>query len=372
MTRMKRTRTPALTSIAALLAATLTGAAMAQDPADTIYLRDGASESGTIVDESYAGVALQPEKGAKKTIAWDQVQTIQYSDAPLELSAALATLDGGNFEAAVEPLQAILASEQESELRPMILQQTLFHLAFAEQRLGHAEQAMRAYDRLLLGFPNGRYLRMTGENLMALHLAKGDPSTAQVALDALAQNAQKSPGFELELGILRGRLLEAQGKNDEAREQFSAVATAPNAPSGVVQEAKLGRGRLLLREGQKAEAETIFRALVSEPGPARVQSGAWNGLAALRADEGFKAKDSDTLREALYAYLRTVVQYKPLTGESSEEFERALAGAVSCFEYLSQIEQNRERKKLWESRAQERRDQLESEFPHSAFLEKKR
>lgn len=353
---------------AALLLALCAVPLGAQDEIDRVFLRDGTTEAGKVVEEGYAGVVIEPERGAKKTLAWDTVQSVQYFDAPEALGTGLATLSAGNFESALEQFETLVA--EDAEFRPFIVQQGLFHVAYLKQRLGRGAEAIVGYRDLLEKFPDGRYLRPAGENLVALLLAQNNAAAAQEGLDKLAAGAKDVPGVEAEVGILRARLLEGQKSHAEARDAYAAVEALADAPKPLVQEAKLGRARTLLAEGKGAEAEPIFRALVAEAALSRVQSGAWNGIGEIQAAGGKTDRDADRILEALYAYLRTVVQYRPLTGESTEEYERALSGAATCFQYLSELEQNPERKRLLRDRSSERQEQLEREFPNSVFLNK--
>ena len=339
----------------------------AQEESDTLYLTNGSTENGKVLEEAFNGVSFQPEKGAKKVVPWNTVRSIDYSSAPEELSGALATLAAGNPEAAGEELARVLETEGN---RPMIVQQALFHLAWVHQRLGQADEAVGEYGKLLKDFPKGRYLRNVGENLVDLYLAKGDPGKARSSVADLAQGAKGLEGFDLVTGLLEAKVLEGEGKAAEAGQRYAAVEGAAAADPGLAQEAKLGRARMLLHENKGAEAEPILRALISESTNPRVQSGAWNGLGELQAADGRAKKNSDRILDALYAYLRSVVQYKPLPGESTEEYERALAGAATCFRYLSELEQNPEKKKQHRDRERERLEQLQLEFPNSAFLKK--
>jgi hypothetical protein len=253
----------------------------------------------------------------------------------------------------------------------MIVQQALFHLAYALQRMGKAGDADARYAKLLQDFPKGRYLRQAAENLLELRLAANDVPGAQSLLASVSEGAKGVEGIEPLIGLLEARLLEGQGKNSEAGQRFAAVEATAGASPGIVQEARLGRARVLLRENKGAEAEPMFRALITESSLARVQSGAWNGLGELQAADGRAKKNAERILDALYAYLRSVVQYKPLPGESTEEYERALAGAATCFKYLSELEQNPEKKKLHRDRERERLEQLQLEYPSSSFLKKK-
>jgi tetratricopeptide (TPR) repeat protein len=337
---------------------------------DTVYLRDGNSEMGTILEETWNGVSFQTERGAKKVIPWDTVQSLDYFDASEDLDNGVATLSAGNPERARELFTAVL---EDDTLRPMAIQQALFYSAFAEQRLGKKDEALAAYTRLLKEFPSGRFLRLAAENALQIHIAGSDSAAARAALDELSTSAKGAEGLDPLLKLLEARLLEGEKKLAEAREAFAALEGLAGAPPELVQEAKLGRARILLAEGKAAEAEPIFRALIAESTSPRVQSGAWNGIGEMLSTEGRAKKggDQERILEGAYAYLRTIVQYRPQTGESTEEYERALDGAATCFQYLSEIEQNPERKKLWRDRNRELVEQLELEYPGSVFLTKK-
>ncbi len=337
------------------------------DPQDTLYLRDGSTELGTVLEESLAGLSFQPERGAKKVVAWDAIQTIEYPDAPEELATGLITLGAGNLQSALEQFQTVLATE---EMRPMIVQQALFYLAYAQQQLGQVDGALASYAKLFEDFPRSRYLQQAAENVIELHLQKGDAAAAEKLLGDLERGAKDAEGAETVLGLLQARLLEGQGKQAEAREKYAAVEGLAGAAPSLVQEAKLGRARMLLAEGKAAETEPLLRGLVMESQNPRVQSGAWNGLGEIALADGRARKNGDRILEALYAHLRTVVQYKPLPGESTAEYERALSGSATCFKYLSELEQNTEKKKLLRDRERERDEQLKREFPNSAFLKK--
>ena len=334
---------------------------------DSVYLRDGSTEVGKVLEMSFTGVSVQPEKGAKKTLANDNVVNIEFFDAPEDLQSGHATLLAGNFEVAREQLKLALATEG---LRPVVVQEILADLAYAEQRQGNLDGAIAGYTRLLADFPKGRYLRQAGENLIALQSQKGNADGARASLDKLTAGAKGVEGIDAVVALLEARLLEAQKKTADANARYAALEGMAGADPVLVQEAKLGKARTLLHNGKAAEAEPIFKALISESANARVQSGAWNGLGEIQVTEGRAKKDADKILDALYAYLRTVVQYKPLPGESTEEYERALEGAATCFQYLSELEQNPEKKKIWRDRENDRREQLQTAFPNSTFAKK--
>ncbi|MSR61668.1 MAG: tetratricopeptide repeat protein [Planctomycetes bacterium] len=334
---------------------------------DTVYLAGGTSETGKVLESSFSGLSFQPEKGAKKVVPWETVLRVDYFDAPEDLQLGLAALNAGNAEAALQPLEAALASEG---IRPPLVQEALFHLSYAEQRVGQAKEAADGYTKLLTNFPKGRYLRMAGENLLALRLAANDTGGAQSTVTTLSEGAKGLEGVEAVIGLLEARLLEGQNKAAEAGLRYAAVEALAGAAPGLVQEAKLGRARMLLGTDKAGEAEPIFRELTIAGSSSRVLSGAWNSLGELQAKDGRAKKNSERILDGLYAYLRTVVQYKPLPGESTEEYERAVAGAENCFRLLSELEQNPEKKRKLRDLEHERHDQLQQEYPNSVYLKK--
>lgn len=364
--RMPSNRPP-LVLLGAWALTSLCGPAAAQEELlDVLYLRDGATETGLVLDETMEGLSFKPETGAKKVVPWPDVQSVEYGDAPDEFTSALATLGAENHELALEQFQNALADEA---ARDVIRQQAQFHVAGLQQRLGAVDQARAGYEQVLLEFPRGRFVRMAGENLIGLQLQAGDAAGARATLDSLAGGLEGVPGGELVVGLLEAGLLLADGKLAEARQRYDAVESAAGESAELAQEARLGRARTLALEGKKAEAEPVLRALVAESKNARVQSGAWNALGEMGAADGRARKDADIILDALYAYLRTVVQYKPLPGESTTEYERALAGAGTCFRYLSELESNAEKKRLLRQRHTDRQEQLQREFPNSPFLD---
>jgi len=364
MTSVKLSGARALLCALACGALPLTSAAQ-EGGGDVVYLRDGTTLNGEVTAQSYKELTFQEEGGAKKTLPWTSVQSVDYFDAPDELTSGLAMLSAGNLEEALKEIAAVLGTE---ELRPFVVQDALVLQAHLHQRLGQAAPAREAYAKLLHDFPKGHHLLTAGENLIALHMQANDAPGAHTALDGLSASLKDEPGAEPVLGLLDAGLLLAEGKNDAALERYRSVENATGADPSLVEEARLGRARILLATNKAAEAEPLLKALVVESVSARVQSGAWNELGELEMVAGRTKKDGDLILTGLYDFLRTVVQYKPLPGETTAPYERALAGASKCFQLLSELEQNAEKKKLLLNRKRERVELLQREFPNSPYL----
>lgn len=354
-------RAPALAATLVLAWAGMP-AARAQD-VDTVTLKEGKSE-GKIESEDFAGISVEMRGGAKRTYPWSDVVSVSYGSTP-ELATALESYTAGRLDEALGLLEEL----ESGKPRPPVMQQVLLHKAMIQEREGKTDEALGSWTALLDTFPKGRYLRRASEGLVAGLLGQKRAAEATPALDKIAAGAEGVAGFGAEIDILRGRVHENLGDTAAAEASYKAAEAAADAAPAAKQEARLGQGRCLALSGKKSEAEQIFRALSKEDAPPHVLAGAWNGLAAKWRDEGKDKKDIERLYEALYGYLRGVVQYAPRAGEPTLEYQCALAGAAQCFRYISQLERTPEKKRRYEELADEHLAQLRAEYPGSPYLE---
>jgi tetratricopeptide (TPR) repeat protein len=348
----------------ACLLAALSYAAPQDKATDTVALVSGTTVSGTIESEEWAGLSLK-EKGSSRLIPWAEIASTTYAEAPEELESAVSAAVGGRIEEA----RAGFAGLAETDLRPLDRQRMLFHAGWAELRAGATDAGVGHLRDLLEAYPSGRYLRAATESAAFALLTKGDGAGAAALLDQATQ-AAKDPGPQAEIAVVRGHLLEVQGKTDEARAQFEAAEKAADTSEAVRMEAKLGVARAAALGGDRAAAEPVFRELTKASAPPHVLAAAWNGLGDLLSEEGRSKKSIDLVVEGAYGYLRGVVQYTPEIGEPTIEHERALAGASRCFKYISELEQNADRKKVYADRSKSLADELRSTYPASGFLPK--
>lgn len=357
-------RTSVWTALCLSLA--LASSASAQDK-DTVQLKDGKSDTGRIKSEDFGGLTLEA-KGGARVIEWSAIvpNGIVYSGSP-EFTSAKESLDAGKFDDALAKLTELKA---DTKLRPPLRQNVLFYIAAIHQRQGKCDEAIADYKALAEAFPKSRYLMDIGEGLVNCHIAKKDPAgyaAATKALDdlsAAALSAGVENGFGSGINVLKGRILEEQGKVAEAKAAYGVAEKASGVPLMIVQQARLGQARCLVLLKNKAEADVIYRKLVTEDAPNAILAGAWNGIGDLTKDEAYDKKDADKMLDALYAYLRGTVQYAPVPGESANEYKRALQGSANCFKFLAELETNADRKRVNTERARERLDQLKKEFPN--------
>lgn len=349
----------ACVALACVVLSAVASPARAQEGVDTVALKDGTPPLvGKLKDSEVSGLTIEVD-GKSKKVAWADVQSVSFGEAP-DLAPALASLNAGRLEEALAPLETLAGEKLSGPLQ----QEVHFHLGWIQQGLGELVPAIATYRKLLADHPRGRYLRLASENLIACLSANKADGDVAAELDKLATAAGDAAA---DVELVRAHYLESQGRADDARKAFEALQGNPQP--AIAAEARLGLARAAMRAGKRAEAETTFKEITLSAAPPTVLAGAWNGLGELFAEDGKKNRDHEKLMDAAFMYLRGVVQYKPRLGESSVEYERALAGAARCFKYISELETNPERKKLFASRATERSNQLRAEFPQSIYLE---
>ncbi len=327
---------------------------------DTVVLKDGKTETGRVENEDYAGVTL---KGVTP-LPWENVVSVTYAGEGAFDAAYQALSEGKNAEA-LAAFQALLTKGQ---LRQPIQQQVQFYVPVLKQRMGDLDGAIAGFHELVDAFPKGRFLQAASDNILGLYAARKDYAGAEKALEKVANATAGLREFQAEIALKKGRLLEIQKDFTRADVSYDFAERGATKPA-VVQEAKLGRARCLAGNGRRADAEAAFKKLVQDGTTNAILAGAWNGLGDVAAEEGKTKRDTQKLMSALYAYLRGVVQYAPLPGEPTLEYEHSLSGAARCFKLISELETSDEKRRLYADRARAHGDQLRSEFPNSIYLE---
>ena len=331
---------------------------------DRVILKTGKDRTVRIKSENFEGVWY----GTGDTvIRWNEVDSIEYAGGE-SYQKALEALETGRVADAAGQLETLAA---DADLRPVLRQHVLFHLAVANSRLGKRDEALARYEDLLEAFPDSRWILPAGSSMLSLYLAKQDVPGAARALEpvlAAAKGGASAGPLQSALDILRGRLLEEQARLDEADRVYEEIARSPDAEPDVVLAAKLGSARCAQKRKQPADAEKRYRELATSDGPNALLAGAWNGLGDLALEQALSKRDPDGLRVALLSYLRGVVLYVPQQGEPSEELERSLAGAARTFQAIGELEGNAERKQLFLDRARAHKSQLAAQYPGSRFL----
>ncbi len=334
---------------------------------DVVNLKSGQSELGKVKSEDFAGVELDPVKGETKRISWTDIAPngVTYADPAWQAVADM--LAASKF---AEALPALVELKADAKLRAPVKQNVLYFQGVALQREGKSDDALAAYRELLAAFPKSRYLMEVGEAMVTILAGKKDYAGATKAVQDM-DAAAGDGGFSAAAGVLKGRIFEEQKDWAKAGGAYRVAAESASVSPAVQMQAELGSARALVAQNKKPEAEAALRKLVAKEGPNHLMSGAWNGLGDLTQERARAANngkgDADQLLDALYMYLRGVVQYAPLPGQPTHEYERAIAGSAATFKALGEIETVADRKRLYAQRSAQRKEQLKREFPNSPF-----
>jgi tetratricopeptide (TPR) repeat protein len=340
---------------------------------DSVQLKDGRTEPGRVETEDYREVTLKSSKdktGKVLRFNRDDIVAVNYGGVP-DYTAAMTLVNSGSFGPASQKLTALLASASlRKELKPNVM----FQLASAHKGNRKWQEAITAMLDLVKAFPKTPHLRAAAQTIVDCRIALGDPAAGIADVDTLVKTAKEGgveEGYLAAFEIFPARLLEAQKKIPEAKIKYDSAAAARSASPALIAEAKLGSARCEQADGHPDKAKEHYQALVDQDVGNFVLAGAWNGLADLMRDEATKSKDAEKLLNALFMYLRGVVEFGPAPGESTGEYERAIAGSAAVFRLLAEQDKDDARKKLYLERANQRLGQLKKEFPDSPYLQGK-
>jgi hypothetical protein len=358
-----------LTSLLLAAAWWLPSTAVAQD---TVRLRNGSTVSGAVDAENYDALLFKEKKGKEEKplrINWDDVTQISYAGAT-EYQQAVNQVTTGNLGAAIPKLQALAQSSAlRKELKPLVQ----FQLASALQRSGKFAEAAAAQVELVKAFPKSRFVLPAARSIVECHIALNTATEGSKAMEEVVSTAEKGgvdTSFLSAFDFYRGRLMEAAGDRVGAKIKYQTAAAARGVPVSSTAMARLAIARCDQTDGQVDAARIAYKEITQLDAGNEVLAGAWNGLADITFAEAAKSRNLEKVTDALYQYLRGVVEYGPAPGEATEEYERALAGAAASFKQMSEIETDETKQKLYAGRAKARLDLLRKEFPNSTHLPK--
>lgn len=169
---------------------------------------------------------------------------------------ALANLESGRYEKALEEARAYADMLQAKESKASDLAPAWSVIGIAEARLGHSEQAVDALRRAAAGDPRNEegWMNLTRE-LMERNLFADAISAAQEGIVALPDS------YALRLRL--GSACLAAGRYDKAEELFRGLASAGDPlPTSYV-----GLAQVLLRQGRAEEAASELDAAQKRIGP---------------------------------------------------------------------------------------------------------
>jgi|tagenome__1003787_1003787.scaffolds.fasta_scaffold20671999_1 tetratricopeptide (TPR) repeat protein len=318
--------------ISALLAAVYGSVSAA---ADRIRLVRG-SDNGEISDMSPTEIAIAKGGPGSRTIAVNQIKSIQFEGEPAELSQARVSVGNGAFAKAAQLLQKVTASGIQ---RDFIKQDIEYYKAYVAARLalagdGQITDAGRLLNAFVRNYPKNFHYLEACEMMGDLLMATGRFDNAEKQYAALAQAPW--PDYKMRAAVALGRSLQAQNKHAEAIKQFDAALALPDeggdAPNQKLA-ATLGRAVSLAETGKADEAIGTIQKVIQDADPQQkeLHARAYNAL-------GMCYEKANKTKDALFAFLHVDVLYSTVPEAHAE----ALSHLVSLWKAVGQDERSRE------------------------------
>lgn len=348
--------------IAGLLAAAA-GAASAQD---TIRIRnkDGsiAEKQGEVVTLTNKMIEFEIDLGTSRAKQNEDSRNVveivpDSTGRTFDYNQAELAVNNGDWEQAAERFDKV---RKDQRARELLRQLALVGMIRANWNQGDVAGTIAAARALRQERPESFFLRESFELEVKAHLTKNDHASAGQVLQQF-EDKGKSDGMQewaKSAEVMRGRLLELQGKHREALQIHRKYARDRD----VSEEASLGEMRCLRElndwSGLASRGEGIIAENKGKKGAStRLVTGAYNA-------RGESALNSGKAKEALLDFLQGAMVLNK-GGETSLEHEVSLGRGAVAAAKVAQAEKEKSKKDLWKTRAQELLGELERTYPGS-------
>jgi tetratricopeptide (TPR) repeat protein len=315
----------------------------AQAASDRVRL-ERSSEAGEITEMTPLGVTIKAGSAGSRTIALNEIKTVQFGGEPPELSQARVNAANGAYKNALEILAKLDAG---SVRRDYIKQDIEFYKAWCAAKLalggdGEIATAGGQLNTFVRSYPQNFHYLAAVEMMGDLLMAGERYESAQRQYAELAKAPW--PDYKMRAAVATGRSLQAQGKHAEAVKQFdAALAIAGDSADAQNQRlaATLGKAVSLAESGDIDEAVNIIEKVIQDADPQQkeLHARAYNALGRCYEKAG-KTKD------ALLAYLHVDVLYNNVPEAHAE----ALAQLAPLWKAIGQEERAREARQMLEER----------------------
>jgi len=346
----------------------LRAAAPAQAAAtDQIWLKGNPNPiRATIVSES-----LDSIKTLGPAFSPAGVEKIIYGDTPAAFREGITHYETARYDDAVKYFESAmrLPNVRKFWLEPACLYYIGLCYLESGADLGKAEESLTE----LIGMgTKTRWLPDARLALGRVYLAAKNYKKAYAQFEELAKLATQHSWEErlLRAYLWQGRCLLEEKNYTRALAVLQKVTTAdPDRYGDIVVQAKTAEATVHVRRGDYEKGAELLEDLIREIGPKvakeindgsgtkmqRTEAQCYNALGQCYLRKATQTNKPDDYREALLAFLWTVV----LHGQFPADHAEALYYAAECFEKLKQ-----------NSRATELRNELAQRYPDSPFTEK--
>ncbi len=270
--------------------------------ADQVRLASGGSKSGEITGATRDGVAIDTVDGTEE-VQVGNIRFVIFEDEPTQLTQARINFGNGGYETAAEKLSGLDETKLGSKL---VRQEAAFYKAEAAARLaiggaGDPQAAIGQLTAFIREHGDSFHYYGVVETLGDLRVSLKDFDQAEHAYSQLA----KAAGIALKAraALLVGRMLQVQGKHEEALKRFDGLISAKLKDPGVVEAqrlAKLAKAESLAATGDLEGGLTVARDAIRAADERDVAAMAAGYNALGRCYEA--ARQS---QDALFAFLHT-------------------------------------------------------------------
>ncbi len=283
------------------------------------------SHKGNITKDNYQGIEIHAP--AKVDISPQDIRDVHYDGTPIEYTSAKPFIQNRSFD---EAIKTYLIPALNKCKRKLLRQYILYDIASCYEQMGKAEEAIKAYQRLLDEVPDTRFLPVAAERVVLVRIGRGEYDQA---LKLIRKLKALGPRWTAKACLLEGLVLLAKEQCDAADRHFKEIYEEHTGEDETwAPEALIGRTKAQIGLGDFRRAAEFARKAVGEAkGEASVTGEAYLAL----GDAYFhmaKGADASVLDEALFAYLHVPVLY-----EGDQESEaKALYQAGMCFKFRNE------------------------------------
>lgn len=352
-----------MNAIALLLALAVSQAAPAAK--DRVTLKKGTVIEGTVQKDTWKDVVVQAG-AAPQTVRGEEVQKIEYADAPLAYKSAMAALEQEKWS---DVLSALGSAEEfyttppkgVAKPRPWVPSYVAYHRGLCQMKLGKSDDAIKQFDRIRKEFKDSRFIASAYELTLEAYREKG----LVEQMDAFEKEIdQAPPELRTELQgrakVQRAEMLYDKAKYDEARRLFEPIASS--ADPVMAERGAAGVIRCLSGLKDASGVESYCKKVLSTAQQPALLLIAANAL----GDAQFEKK---AWSEAKNFYIQSVVKYNPgRTGTGIErEHERAIYRLANCYEQLYEAAKDPAAKLLFQGMASSAYREVTIEYPTGRY-----
>jgi tetratricopeptide (TPR) repeat protein len=307
--------------------------------ADSIYFKKGLVRNEVqVVEENYQKV-MYTEQGRPNPLpaSAENVEWIEYSDAPREFSDGRNALNLGDYEGAVAFFRDALEVAQRTQIRPWLQPYTFFHLGRAYQKWGDSgsldpekyETAISYYQKTWESQANTRFLFACYLYFAQCQLQLKNFAAVREKLEKLADlsDKEKNATWQFQALLWQGHLDLAQKSYASALSKYrEAENLTTKDGDNLKDEARLAIGQCYVAQNDLAAAKRHFEKMLGDATSKNWELllGAQNGLAICYLEEG-------NLTQARRLVIEGVVKYPGAVTQQA----RAFFIAAECYEKLA-------------------------------------